>query len=85
MTFYRDAAGLVDATRPAAGSAVRSVAPVVVAAARAWRGGGTRVLEMARAFAVVSNNVFVVVFCRGYGSPAPRNPRRRARRERLAA
>ena len=39
--FYRDAASLVDAARPAAGSAVRSVALVVVAAARAWRGGDT--------------------------------------------
>ena len=44
MTFYRDAAGLVDAVRPAGGSSVRSVALVVVAVARAWR-GGTRVLE----------------------------------------
>ena len=40
---------------------------------------GTRVLEMARAFAVVANDVSAVVFCRGHGSPAPRNPRRRAR------
>ena len=41
VMFYRDAASLVDAARPAAGSAVRSVALVVVAAARAWRGGDT--------------------------------------------
>ena len=41
MTFYRDATGLVDAVRPAAGSAVRSVAFVVIAAARAWREGDT--------------------------------------------
>ena len=40
---------------------------------------GIRVLEMARAFAVVSNDVSAVVFCRGHGSPATRNPRRRAR------
>ena len=40
---------------------------------------GTRVLEMARAFAVVANDVPAVVFCRGHGSPAPRNPRHRAR------
>ena len=40
---------------------------------------GTRVLEMARAFAVVANYVSAAVFCRGHGSPAPRNPRRRAR------
>ena len=40
---------------------------------------GTRVLEMARAFAFVANDVSAVVFCHGHGSPAPRNPRRRAR------
>ena len=40
---------------------------------------GTRVLEMACAFAVVANDVSAVVFCRGHGSPAPRNPRCRAR------
>ena len=40
---------------------------------------GTRVLEMARAFAVVENYVSAAVFCRGHGSPAPRNPRHRAR------
>ena len=40
---------------------------------------GTRVLEMARAFAVVANDVSAVVFCRGHGNPAPRDPRRRAR------
>ena len=39
---------------------------------------GTRVLEMARAFAVVANDVSAVVFCHGHGSPAPRNLRRRA-------
>ena len=39
MTIYRDATGLVDAVRPTAGFAVRSVALVAVAAARAWRGG----------------------------------------------
>ena len=39
--IYGDAADLADTVRPAAGSAVRSVALVVVAAARAWRGGGT--------------------------------------------
>ena len=77
MTFYRDADGLVDAIRPAAGSSVRSIALVVVAAARACR-GGTRVLKMARALAVVASNVSAVVFCRGHGSPAPRNSRRRA-------
>ena len=38
---------------------------------------GTRVLEMARTFAVVEKSA--AVFCRGYGSPTPRNPRRRAR------
>ena len=37
---------------------------------------GTRVLEMARAFAVVANYVAAVVFCHGHGSPEPRNPRR---------
>ena len=41
MTFYRDAAGLVDVVPPAADSAVRYVALVVVAAACAWRGGDT--------------------------------------------
>ena len=41
--------------------------------------GGTRVLEMAHAFAVVANNVSAGVFCRGHGSPTPPNPRRRAR------
>ena len=40
---------------------------------------GTRVLEMARAFAVVENYVSAVVSCRGHGSLAPRNPLRRAR------
>ena len=40
---------------------------------------GTRVLEMTRTFPVVANDVPAVVFCRGHGSPAPRNPRRRAR------
>ena len=40
---------------------------------------GTCVLEMDRAFAVVANDVSAVVFCRGHGSPTPRNPRRRAR------
>ena len=40
---------------------------------------GARVLEMAHAFEVVVNDVSAVVFCRGHGSPAPRNPRRRAR------
>ena len=40
---------------------------------------GIHVLEMARAFAVVANYVSADVFCRGHGSPAPRNPRRRAR------
>ena len=40
---------------------------------------GTRVLEVARAFAVVANDVAAVVFFRGHGSTAPRNPRRRAR------
>ena len=40
---------------------------------------GTRVLGMARAFAVVANCVSAVVFCRGHGSLAPRNPLRRAR------
>ena len=40
---------------------------------------GTRVIEMARAFAVATNDVSAVVFCRGHGSPVPRNPRRRAR------
>ena len=39
---------------------------------------GTRVLEMARACAVVEKYVSAVIFCRGHGSPAPRNPRRRA-------
>ena len=39
---------------------------------------GTRVLEMARAFAVVANGVSVVVFFRGHGSPAPRNLHRQA-------
>ena len=39
---------------------------------------GTHVLEVARAFVVVANEVSVVEFCRGHGSPAPRNPRRRA-------
>ena len=77
MTFYRDAAGLVGAVCRVAGSSVRSVALVVIPAARAWR-GGTRVLEMARALAVVGSYVSVVIFCRGHGSPAPRNSRRRA-------
>ena len=40
---------------------------------------GTRVIEMARAFTVVENDVSAVVSCRGHGSPAPRNPRRRSR------
>ena len=40
---------------------------------------GTRVPEMAHAFAVVANDVSAVVFCRGHGSPAPRIPRHRAR------
>ena len=40
---------------------------------------GTRVLEMARAFVVVVNDVSAVVFCRGHGSPVARNPLRRAR------
>ena len=40
---------------------------------------GTRVLEMARAFAAVANDVSAVVFCHGHGSPTPRNSRRRAR------
>ena len=40
---------------------------------------GIRVLEMARAFAVVASYVSAAVFSRGHGSPAPRNPRRRAR------
>ena len=39
---------------------------------------GTRVLEMARAFAVVANDSAAAAFCRGHGSPAPRNLRRRA-------
>ena len=39
---------------------------------------GTRVIEIARAFAVVANDISAVVFCRGYGSSAPRNPRRQA-------
>ena len=78
MTSYRDATGLIDAGRPAAGSAVRSVALVVVAAARAWR-GGEMCSEMARAFAVVANDVSAVDFCRGFGSPVPRIPRRQAR------
>ena len=77
MTFYCDAAGLVDAVRPAAGSYVRSVALVVVAATRAWR-GGTYVLQLARALAVGLRYVSAVVFSRGHGSPAPRNSRRRA-------
>ena len=34
---------------------------------------------MARAFAVVAKDVSSIVFCRGHGSRAPRNPRRRAR------
>ena len=34
---------------------------------------------MAHAFADVANYVSAVVFCRGHGSPAPRNSRRRAR------
>ena len=78
MTFYRDAAGLVDAILPVAGSSVRSVALVVVAAARRASCGGTRGLEMARALAVVANYVSVVVVCRGHGNPAPQNSRRRA-------
>ena len=77
MTFFRDAAGLVDAVRPVAGSSVRSVALVIVAAARAWR-GGTRVLEMTRALAVVASYVSAIIFCRWHGRPAPRNSRRRA-------
>ena len=40
---------------------------------------GKRVLGMARAFTVVANCVSAVVFCRGHGSLAPRNPLRRAR------
>ena len=40
---------------------------------------GTRVLEVARAFEVVANDVCAVVFCHGDGSPAPRNPHRWAR------
>ena len=40
---------------------------------------GTRVFETARAFAVVANYIFAVVFCHGHGSLAPRNPLRRAR------
>ena len=40
---------------------------------------GTRVFEMARAFAVGENYVSAVVLCRGHGSPVLRNPRRRAR------
>ena len=40
---------------------------------------GTRVLETARAFAVVAKYVSVVDFCRGHVSPAPRNLPRRAR------
>ena len=43
----------------------------------------TRVLEMARAFAIVANYVSAVIFCCGHGSPAPRNPRRRARTGRV--
>ena len=66
MTFYRDAAGLVDAVHPAAGFAVCSVALIGVTAA----------LEMARAFAVVEKYVSAVVFCCGHGIPALRNPRR---------
>ena len=42
MTFYRDAAGLVGAVHPVTGSTLRSVALVVVAAARASCGGETR-------------------------------------------
>ena len=39
---------------------------------------GTRILEVACAFAVVVNDVSEIIFCRGHGSPTPRNPRRRA-------
>ena len=39
----------------------------------------TRDRKMARVFTVVANDVSAVVFCRGYGSPAPRNPCRRPR------
>ena len=43
----------------------------------------TRVLEMARAFAIAANYASAVVLCFGHGSPAPRNPRRRARTGRV--
>ena len=38
---------------------------------------------MARAFTVVENDVFSVVFCREHGSTAPRNSRRRARTDKV--
>ena len=44
---------------------------------------GTRVHEIARAFAVVANYVSAVVFCHGHGSPDPQNFRRRARTDKV--
>ena len=46
---------------------------------------GTRVYEMTHALALVANNVSAVVFCRGHGSPAPRNSVVELERARLAA
>ena len=46
---------------------------------------GTRVLEMARAFAIGENYVSAVVLCRGHGRPALRNPRHRARTDKVGS